>query len=167
MPTLYEIDGALLRLMEESVDPETGEFKPDQEAWDRLQMEREVKIENTALYIKDLRARAGDIAEEAKTLQARKKALENRADWLAENLRQSLDGTGFETARCVVKFKKNPESVRYTDQDAAMAWAAEYAQDCIRVPPPELSKAAIKAKLQQGEMVPGAELVREVRMEVK
>lgn len=167
MPTLYEIDGALLRMMEESVDPETGEFLPDQEAWDRLQMEREVKLENTALYIKDLRARAGDIAEEAKNLQARRKALENRADWLAENLRRSLDGASFETARCVVKFKKNPESVKYTDEDAVMAWAVEYAQDCVRVPPPELSKAAVKARLQKGEAVPGAELVRETRMEVK
>ena len=167
MPTLYEIDGALLRMMEESTDPETGEFCPDQEAWDRLQMEREVKIENTALYIKDLRARAGDIREEITKLLQREKTMLNRAAWLAENLRQSLDGANFETARCVVKFKKNPESVRYTDQDAAMRWAAEYAQDCIRVPPPELSKAAVKARLQQGEMVPGAELVREVRMEVK
>lgn len=167
MPTLYEIDGALLRLMEESVDPETGEFKPDQEAWDRLQMEREVKIENTALYIKDLRARAGDIAEEVKTLQARKKALERRADWLAENLRRSLDGADFETARCAVKFRKNPESVKYTDEDAAMAWAVEYAQDCIRILPPELSRVAVKARLKAGEMVPGAELVREIRMEVK
>lgn len=167
MPTLYEIEDALLRLMEESVDPETGEFCPDQEAWDRLQLEREVKIENTALYIKDLRARAEDIAEEAKNLQARRKALESRADWLAENLRRSLDGQSFETARCVVKFRQNPASVLYTDQDAVMAWAVENAQDCIVVPPPQLSRSAVKARLQKGETVPGAELLRGIRMEVK
>ena len=165
--TLYEIDSRLRELMDNSVDPETGEFTADPEEWANLQMARDEKIENTALYIKNLRADALAIKAEVDTLNKRKKRLESKIAWLESNLDYSLAGQMFETSRCSVKFKLNPESVRYTDEKAAMAWAVEYAQECIKFAPPELSKSAIKAKLKEGEEIPGAELVRETRLEVK
>lgn len=164
--TLYDIDQALLDLME-NVDPETGEFTGDPEAWEALSLARETKLDNTACLIKDLQARAKDIAAEITNLQKRKKALESKAAWLMENLRRSLDGQNFETARCSVKFKKNPESVRFEDEQAVLDWAIEYRQDLLRYGKPSLSKEEIKALLRQGEEIPGAALVRETRMEVK
>lgn len=163
--TLYEIDQSLMEIME-SVDPETGEWIGDTEAWERLNLERDVKIENTALFIKNLRSEALAIKGEETTLAKRRKRLERKIEWLEGNLKLSLDGSPFETARCAIKFKRNPESVAYTDEKAAMQWAIEYAQDCVKYAAPELSKSAIKARLKAGEAVPGAELVRETRMEV-
>lgn len=164
--TLYEIDKGLLEIME-SIDPETGEWVGDPEAWERLNLERDTKIENTACYIKDLTARINAFGEEIKTLQKRKKTLETKAEWLMSNLRQSLDGENFETARCAVRFKLNPEKVQYTDDSATLAWAKEYAPDCLKEVRPSLSAEAIKKRLRNGEMIPGAELVRETRMEVR
>lgn len=164
--TLYEIDQSLLDIME-AVDPETGEWTGDPEAWERLNLERDVKLENTACYIKDLRGKIADFKAEIKALQHRQKTLENKEAWLLDNLKRSLDGTNFETTRCTVKFKRNPESVKYTDEGAAMQWAEEYAPDFVIYAKPTLSKAGIKALLKDGEQVPGAELVREMRMEVK
>lgn len=164
--TLYKIDQSLAALMD-SVDPETGEWVGDPQAWEDLAQERETKIENTVLFIKELR---GDIAKfkaEIETLQKRQRVLMNKEAWLLENLKRSLDGQMFETPKCVVRFKKNPESVQYTDEKAAMAWAVENAQDCIKYSGPELSKSEIKKRLQQGAEIPGAELTRTVRMEVK
>ena len=46
--TLYEIDNAIL----ECIDLETGEII-DTDKLDALQLERETKIENVALWIKD------------------------------------------------------------------------------------------------------------------
>jgi len=163
--TLYEIDTRLSDLLEQ-VDPETGEFNADPEEWAQLQMARDEKIENTALFVKNLRSEALAIKEEESTLAKRRKRLEGKIRWLEGNLRLSLDGQAFETPRCSIKWKKNPESVRVYDNQAAIDWAVQYAQDCVRYAPPELSKAALRARLKDGEAVPGAELFRETRMEV-
>ena len=60
--TLYEIDAALMAC----IDPETGEI--DADAWEALSLDREVKIENTALLIKDLLAEANMIKQEEDAL---------------------------------------------------------------------------------------------------
>ena len=57
--TLYEIDQAIL----DCVDMETGEVI-DSDRLDLLQMERETKLENVGLWIKDLRAEADAIKNE-------------------------------------------------------------------------------------------------------
>ena len=164
--TLYEIDQELAALMD-AVDPETGEWTGDTEAWERLSMAREKKIENTALFIKELR---GDIAKfkaEIETLQKRQKTLQNKEAWLLDNLRQSLEGEPFETSRVLIRFRNNPESVLLTNETAAINWAKEYAPDILRYKPATLSLNDVKAELKKGTPVPGAELVRTVRMEVK
>ena len=79
--TLYEIDQAIQGL----VDPETGELM-DYEAFAALQMDRDAKIENMALWYKDLMADAKAIKEEADTLNERRKALENKAERLKSYL---------------------------------------------------------------------------------
>ena len=71
--TLYEIDQAIQGL----VDPETGELM-DYEAFAALQMDRDAKIENMALWYKDLMADAKAIKEEADTLNERRKAWRTR-----------------------------------------------------------------------------------------
>ncbi len=163
--TLYEIDQRLFELLEQ-VDPETGELLASPEDFAQLQMTRKEKLENTALYIKNLRSEAVAIKGEEDILAKRRKRIESKISWLESNLKASLGGNSFETSRCSVKFKQNPESVKYTDEKAAMAWAVEYSQDCIKFAPPTLSKADIKKKLKSGEQIPGVELVREIRMEV-
>ena len=53
MATLYEIDESIKAL----IDEETGEIA-DFEAFEALNLERDAKLENIALYIKDLKADA-------------------------------------------------------------------------------------------------------------
>ena len=73
--SLYHIDQAILAL----VDPETGEIM-DGEAFDQLQMERETKLENIALWIKNLKAENAAIRQEEKALAERRKAGENKVE---------------------------------------------------------------------------------------
>lgn len=168
--TLYDIDQALLDLME-NVDPETGEWIGDPEAWEALNLARETKLDNTACLIKDIRGDIKKIEAELKSNQERLKAklnaLKRKEAWLMGNLERSLGGEPFETERCSVKFKKNPEAVRFEDEQAVLDWAIEYRQDLLRYAKPTLSREEIKALLRQGEQIPGAALVREIRMEVK
>ena len=85
--TIYEIDARMAGL----IDPETGELL-DYEAFASLQMEREAKIENMALWYKDLTAEAKAIREEEKALAERRKSAENKA----ERLKGYLDEGGGE-----------------------------------------------------------------------
>ena len=65
---LYEIDNAIL----ECIDMETGEVI-DAEKLDALNIERDAKIENVVLWIKDLKAEAEAIKAEKLTLAERQK----------------------------------------------------------------------------------------------
>lgn len=164
--TLYEIDSRLKEMMDNAIDPETGELIADPVEWESLQMAWDEKVENTAIFIKDLRADALKLKAEEENLVKRRKRLERKADWLESNLKNRLQGQPFETARCSIKFRKNQESVSYTSEADAMAWATEYAHDLINFGKPTLSKMGIKKLLQEGTEIPGAELVRTVSMKI-
>lgn len=67
--TIYDIDSAIAAL----IDPETGELG-DYEAFQRLQLAREAKIENLALLYKEVRATAEAIKAETEKLIQRRSA---------------------------------------------------------------------------------------------
>lgn len=168
--TLYEYDKALLDLME-SVDPETGEWSGDPEEWDRLNMERDQKLESTACYIKDLRGDIKKFEDELKEttqrLQARLNTLRRKEAWLVSNLTKSLAGENFETARCSLRFKRNAQKVQIDDREELMRWAEINAPDIIKYKQPDLSKNDIKTIIKDGRDVPGCRLVQDIRLEVK
>lgn len=164
--TLYEIDQALRALMEQ-IDPITGEWVGDPDAWEQLTMAREAKLEGTACLIKDIRKDIKGFDDEIAELQRRKRTAENRERWLMMKLADNLNGENFETSKCSLRFKLNPEKVNLIDPDKAMAWAQEYAPDCLRYKPATLSLADLKTEIRKGAVIPGAELIREKRLEVK
>lgn len=155
--TLYEIDSAIMNL----ADPETGEIT-DLDALDQLEMERDRKIENVALWYKNLTAEAKAIDDEMKGLKARRDAKTNKAERLKKYLDYSV-GEGFETASVKISRRKNPV-VKLDDQ--FMDWAVQNAPEFIRVHEPEPDKIAIKAALKDGE-VPHAEMGYTYSMTIK
>lgn len=152
--TLYEIDQAIQGL----VDPETGELM-DYEAFAALQMDRDAKIENMALWYKDLMADAKAIKEEADTLNERRKALENKAERLKSYLSLALDGEKFQTARCSVTFRKT-SSVQVSNPEALIRWLEQngYDAECVKYKEPDVSKTGIGKLIKEGVPVPYASI---------
>ena len=99
---IYEIDNAMFSL----IDEETGEIK-DYEAFEELQMQREEKIENTALWYKNLIAESKAIREEEKALAERRKSLEHRAESLKNFVNQTLQGNKFATSKVAISYRKS------------------------------------------------------------
>lgn len=99
---LYQIDSALA----ECVDAETGEIL-DVEKLLELNMEREQKIENIALWIKNDVSEAKAIREEEKSLAARRQALERAAESKKKYLDSVLNGEKFSTPRCSISYRKS------------------------------------------------------------
>lgn len=150
--TLYEIDAAILAC----TDPETGEIV-DPEALTALQMEREKKLENVALWFKDLRAEAEAIANEVNTLNARKKAAEKRAESLKKWLGEALEGEVFKTSKVRVSYTHNSK-LNVIDEQSVVNYIQSHYQEpeqFLKITLPEIRKEAVKAEIKNGAEIPG------------
>ena len=156
---LYEIDNAIL----DCIDVETGEVI-DTERLDALQMERDAKIENVALWIKDLKAEAEAIKAEKMALAERQRVAENKAESLKKWLAYALDGQKFSTAKCAISFRKT-EKVEISD--VGMIRLMKEHDELLTYKEPEPNKTAIKQALKDGLTVQGVQLVQNMSTIIK
>ena len=154
MPSLYDIDTRLYSLLDE----ETGEIT-DVEAFEKIQLERDEKIENIALWVKNLKADVEALKAEKLTFAERQKAAEKKIDSLKHLLSDALGGQNFKTSRVALSFRKSTE-VQIDDID-------ELSDKYLRYKDPEPDKAAIKAAINEGKEIAGAKLVSKINLQIK
>ena len=154
MRALYDINQDILSC----VDLETGEIL-DVEKLDALQLEREAKLEGVALWIKDMKAEAAAVKEEADKLTARKKALDNKIDGLKNWLLYALGGEKLKTPRCSV-YQTHSQRVNVTDEEQLLGYIYSLSAPSafLRYKDPELNKDEIKKAMKDGKEFPGAVL---------
>ncbi len=160
--TIYEIDTAIRDIIENAVDPETGELDETVSAQlEALGMAREQKLENIACFIKDLEAESKAIRDEEKNLASRRRTADRKAESLRSYLEWALAGEKFKTPRCAVSFRKSTAVELEPD---ALAFLPERFL-CFKEP--EADKTAIKDAIKAGETVFGCKLVDKVSMIIK
>ncbi len=152
--TLLETDG--------DVDTETG-LVFDFTLLDRLEMERNEKIENLLLYAAQLTVDAEDISSYAAKLNARAKSKKNKADRLKEWLCGEITRYGdkkFETQKVkgVVSMRNK---VDITDEQLL---PPQFIRTKIETAP---DKTAISSAIKSGETVSGARLVESRSLQIK
>lgn len=158
---LYEIDNAIL----ECIDFETGEII-DIDKLNDLRMERDAKIENVALWIKDLKSEAEAIKAEKLALAERQKVAENKAENLKKWLAYALQGEKFKTARCSVSFRST-ESVEITPEGLENLMRGGK-DELLTYKDPEPNKKAIKDAIKNdGLNVAGVQLVQNISTIIK
>lgn len=167
MPSLYEINAQIEQIYENAVDFETGEIDPEAiEALEALTMERDAKIENVALWHKNVLAESKAIADEIKALQERKKRLESKINWMDNYLEYALQGQKFETSKVAISYRKSQaveianvdEFCRgYKDNPDLVTVKIDYAPN----------KTEIKKMLKNGQEIMGAVLVERQNMQIK
>ena len=158
MANLYDIDAKIMECMANCIDPDTGEIT-NSERLEALQMERQIKLENVALYIKNLKADAAMYKAEKQAFAERQAAAEKRAESLTEWLKKALDGQKFKTEKAEVNFRKT-QIVEVID-----IW--DLNEDLLKYSDPTPDKAAIKRAIKAGEEVKGAKLVDDISMTIK
>lgn len=151
-----------------AIDPETGEIRAEDAfaALDAMGDALEAKAVNVAAYIRNLEAEAEAVKAAAKDMQARANSLSGQAEKLRQQLADSLQLAGLaevKDPRFVVKVRQNPPSVRVLDQQAIPPAFLRYPEP----PAPEPDKSAIKSAIQAGESVPGCQLIRAIKVEIK
>ena len=159
---IYEIDREIETLLNE-VD-ENGEILFDTDKLESLQMERDRKVENLALAVKNITAEAAAIKAERDALYERQKATEREAERARKYLEFVLRGEKFETARVAVSYRN---SSRLEVDDGFIAWAKRRAKSLLTIKEPEPNKTAIKEMLKKGEKVPHVQMVTVQNMQIK
>lgn len=162
---LFDINNnirAFLDKLYSSVD-ETGEIaQGDWEALEELTEARDTKIENIALYIKELDAQAEALKAEKEKLEKRQKSTEKKAQRLRDYLRLNMcqaNQPSFETSRVKISFRKS-EVISIVDDllpKKYMAKKVTYAPD----------KKAIKELLKAGHSIKGATIVEKQNIQIK
>lgn len=162
MFTLYEYNHAL----DELVDPETGEIS-DYEAFLALSMERDQKIENVAVMIKNLNAEAALIKAEEAALKARREPMERRATRLKDYLAKFLDGEKFDCPRASLSFRKS-KALSVSDVKTAAEWLEGHGHiDMVVRDAPRLDKRAVSMLIKSGEEIPGVTLFDRNSLQVR
>lgn len=157
MAKLYD----LVREIEDfefEVDEETGEIL-NAEDLDNLELEKNEKIEQLCLWIKNLKSDAAAYKAEKDSFAKKQKAAENEAESIKNYIAYILAGEKFKTDRVTVSYRRS-EQVECLDMSLVD-------DDYLRFKEPELDKTKIKKALKEGVKVGGCMLVEKQNMQIK
>jgi hypothetical protein len=155
MANLYDINQEILSC----IDLETGEII-DTEKFDQLQLDKNEKLENVALWYKNLLSDAAAFKAEKDVFADKQKRAEAKAENLKQYIDSALHGSKFETTTVSVSYRKST-SVDVLDVDSL---PAEYRKEVTTV---SADKAEIGKALKAGKAVTGAKLVESQNIQIK
>lgn len=154
MASLYEIDNSIL----ECIDSETGEII-DIDRLSKLQIEREQKLENIALWYKNLLSDAEQYKAEKKAFEEKERKARAQADSLKNYLDNALQGVPYKSARVNVTYRKS-DSVVIDDIFKIDDSYLKYAE-------PTADKTAIKKAIKGGAVIEGAHIESKNNISIK
>jgi len=156
--TIFQIDARIAEFLATHFN-EDGEIT-DIEQFDELQMERDKKIENIALYFKEQMRTAEAIKKEIKALQERQARAERKRGRMKDLLDYCLKGEKFSTPKVSISYR-NSTSVAVDDvrriPDSYLIRTVETKVDRIR----------IKEAINNGIEVSGAHIDTKRNIQVK
>ena len=163
---LYELSDDYRNLLE-ALDGEDSEQDNITAILSQVKEQFNEKVENIGKMVLSLKADAEAVKLEEQRLAKRRKALESKADWLSDYLKNELTNTGVDNVKgtlVTVSLRKNPASVNILN--------AEAIPEIYRVVIPESWQPDKKAILTQfkntGEIVDGVEIVNDKKhLEIK
>lgn len=135
-----------------------------------IEGEFDIKAENIACFIKELCGEVDMLSAEISSLRARKSAKDKLIARLKEMLVDNMQAVGIkkiDRPRAKLSLRNNAQSVTFEKESAFIEWAKANNCEFLRFSEPEISKTAVKSALQNGEEIPGAELVRTVSVIIK
>lgn len=150
---LFEIKQEISNVYDNLIDIETGEINEEAvKQLENLTVQREEKIENTGLYIKDLKYKAEALKEEKRNIDRRIKVIQNTEEFLKRRLSDELKGENFETPKTRISFRKST-SVKVDDDFICYAKRNGF-ENLIKTKITESAdKTLLKKLLKDGEKI--------------
>lgn len=150
---LYEINREILSC----IDYETGEIL-DVQRLEMLEIAKEKKIENVALWIKNLESEAAALKKEKDSFTQREKSTKNKIESLKKYLENALQGQKFQTTKCAISFR--------TSTTLEMSEKAEIPEE-FRKYSFDLDKTKMKEALKNGANYKGFWLQKKQNISIK
>lgn len=164
LPTLYSLSSEFERLVDLLEDPDADPTEVDAEL-QRVAGDIKRKAYGVAVVIRQLEGLAELQKSESQRLAAKAKAAQGHADRLRDYARQCMHQIGeerLETGSFTLAIRTNPPSVVVLD---ATAVPTDYQRTKVIV---DVDKRAILEHTKQtGEVVPGTEIVRGTRLDIR
>lgn len=154
MAKLYEI----IAEIESCINFETGEIE-DFEKFEQLQIDKSAKIENIALWHKNLISDAEQYKIEKMAFAEKQKQAESKAENLKNYLDLILQGETFKSVKVNIAYRKS-KSVEVSD-------IGKIPSDYLKIAEPTADKTAIKKAIESGEVIDGASLVEKANIQIK
>ena len=150
---LYEINTEIMKC----IDEETGEIL-DEAYLNSLQIAEEEKIENIALWIKNLKAEAEALKKEKQSFDDRKKKAENKAESLQKYLSNYLSGKKFNTPKVAISWRKSDQIIIDDSADIPKEFI-DYE--------PKIKKLDLKDAIKGGLKVDGVHIEEKNNIQIK
>ena len=165
---LYEIDNEINDLLNSAeIDPETGEIIDISEQLALLQKEKEVKIQNYGLWLKNINAEKQAIITEINNLTKRMKSLENKENWHKKNLARYV-GTGKKFSFSNLKIGwRNSKSVEIAEDADPEKLYKEYPTLIEEKTTYSFRKRLIRMAIEQGENIDFAYIQENNNIQIK
>lgn len=163
--SLYELSANYLQALDFLTDPEMDlPVEAINDTLEALGGELEDKAINVAKFFRNMEATADAIKSAEVNMAKRRKALENRVQWLKNYIKENMEVCGISDIECPhfkLSVQKNPAVVNILDENAIPAQFKE------QVTSWKIDKTAIKEAIKSGSVVPGTELVNGTRLAIK
>lgn len=159
---LYEYNKAFEEALAHCIDGETGEIT-DFSIIKELELDKEQKVENSALYYLGMLAEINAYKEQEEKFKKKRILIEKQAKWFLNYIKENIDKDyDFKTVR--LSFKSSEETV-ITDKEAFEKYCKRHKELCTIEYKP--NKTAIKEAIASGLKVKGAEIVKKKNLQIK
>ena len=163
--TLYEISQDYLQALDLFTDPEADiPLEAAMDTLEGLEGQLQEKAVNVAKFMQNLDTTAKAIKEAEQQMARRRKAIENRAQWIRTYLKSNMEAAGIsriESPWFRLAIQKNPAAVEILDEAAL---PDEFKSEVVTV---KIDKTALKQVMQDGVNVPGAMLSQGTRLAIR
>jgi hypothetical protein len=163
--SLYQLSENYRQALDFLTDPELDfPLEAVNDTLEALGGELEDKAVNVAKFLRNMEAAADAIKIAEAEMAKRRKALENRVQWLKSYIKGSMEACGISQVECPyfkLSIQKNPVSVNILDEDKI---PAQFKEQVISW---KIDKAAIKEAIKSGGTISGAELINGTRLAIK
>jgi hypothetical protein len=163
--SLYQLSANYLQALDFLTDPDMDlPVEAVNDTLEALGGELEDKVINVAKFFRNMEATAEAIKSAEEDMAKRRKALENRVQWLKSYIKDNMEVCGISQIECPhfkLSIQKNPAIVNIVDEGAIPAQFKEQVSGW------KIDKAAIKNAIKSGNAVPGTELVSGTRLSIK
>ena len=161
---LYEVAEAFAQIQDFLNNAETDdEIVAIKEVLVDYECQFEEKVENIVYLIKNAQSDVEALKKEELRLAEKRKAAERKI----ESLKDYLFGAFMQTGTERIKFPQFTVSIRNNAESVNVNDITKIPQDYFVPQPPKLNKSGLKKAIQDGEVIEGAELVRNKSLQIR